>query len=63
MREPFPGRVELGRCRLELNFAAVRAHHAKLDRIRRLVGPDPFHMRFEARAVIRMDQLKEASCR
>src|SRR5438552_1010381 len=57
----FPGRVELGRCCfLEPHFPAVWAHHAKLDRIRRLVGPDTFHMRFEARSVIRMDQLKKA---
>src|SRR5262245_3389927 len=59
-----PGCVELGRCCfLEPHFLAVRAHHAKLDRIRRLVGLDTFHMRFEASAVIRMYQLKKASFR
>ena len=60
----FPDGVELGRCCfLKPHFPAVGAHHTEGDRIRRVVGSDTPHMRFEVRAVIRVNQRKKASCR
>src|SRR2546430_8410102 len=57
-----PGCVELGRCCfLEPHFLAVGAHDAEGDRIRRAVGADTPHMRFEVRAVRRVNPRKKVT--
>src|SRR5258706_12199339 len=57
-----PSCVELGRCCfLEPHFPAVGADHAEGDRVRRAVGADTPHVRFEARAVRRVNPRKKVS--